>query len=221
MKLHQSKTGRFLLLSASVLLMQGAYACGDGNGGTTQSYQGTLTDSSGSVGTLQFNLNTDATSNNVGGSLNPSGDDDSINLTGSLGSAGILSASGGGYTFTGAIVNGFMTGTVSGPNSSNGVFTALNSENSITEYCGVFSGDSAGVWSMEVSSNEDVAASSTVLNSTDSVVYTGSISNNLVTLSSINGNDATGTLSGNTIQGTWTSSNSSSGTFTASSDGCD
>lgn len=211
---------RFFLIVLAIFALQGINACGGDDDGTNQSYEGTITDSAGTVGNLQLNFNTDSSSNNVQGSFDPRGSSE-VALSGSLNAAGILTASGGGYTFTGATVNGFMTGTLTGPNSSTGAFTALNSSSTVTEYCGVFSGDSSGVWSMEISSNNNVAASSTVLAGSDSFVYTGTISNNAITLSSISGNTATGTLSGTDIQGTWHGANNTSGTFSVSSNGCD
>ncbi len=220
MNLYSHKAKRFIALGFGILSMYGAAACGSGGGAINQVYQGTITDNEGRVGTVQFNLNTSQTSDNVTGTLNPN-DGDNVTLDGDMNNAGIVNASGGGYSFTGLVANGFMTGVMTGPDSSDGVFTTLDASHSITEYCGVFTGTDSGVWSLEISSNDNVAGSSAVLNSTASTVYTGNISGNTLTLSSVNGSDATGTLSGNTVQGTWTGTGEASGTFTVSSEGCD
>lgn len=220
MHFFSHKAKRFLILTFSIISMYGAAACGSSNGPINQVYQGTITDNEGRVGTVQLNLNTRESSNNVTGTLDPN-DGDSVTLEGDFSSAGIINVSGGGYSFVGLAANGFMTGVITGPDSSDGVFTTLDATHSITEYCGIFTGTDSGVWSMEISSNDNVAGSSTVLNTTASTVYTGSISDDTFTLSSVNGSDATGTVSGNTVQGTWTGTGDASGTFTASSEGCD
>jgi len=211
---------KILTAFAALAFLQGAMSCGGGGGGSDQSYQGTITSSTGVVGTLQLNIDTDRTSNNVNGSVDPNGDNNTVDVSGSFNSAGVLSVSGGGYNLMGAAVNGIMTGTLTGPSSSTGGFTALNSNNSVTEYCGVFSGSQSGVWSMEISSNDDAAASASVLNGSNTLVYTGSLSGGDLSLTSVGGGTATGTLSGSTVQGNWSDGNGDSGTFSASSDGC-
>ncbi len=209
----------FFFLALSFVLIQGVIACGGNSYLPNSSYQGTVAGNTGFTAVITLPVNTDYSSENVTGVLDPAGGGESINLVGSLTTTGALTASGGGYTFTGTATSGVLLGTFTGPSSTTGGFTALDStENTITTYCGTFTGTSSGTWNMETSSGHTAAA--TAASASSSTLYSGSVSGNSITLSSTSGSSATGTISGNTVNGTWTATGGASGSFTANVGNC-
>jgi hypothetical protein len=198
-----------------------AAACSSNSVISDSSYEGTLSGTNGNSGTLSILINTQDVSQNVNATVDPVGDEEAVALTGSFNTTGNINISGGGYQLQGAAINGIMVGTYTGPGDSSGGFTALLSTNeTITNYCGLFTGSDTGPWNLSVSSNNIVAATATGNNSDDTTIYTGTISENTVTLTSVTGATATGTLSGSIIQGTWDGLGDSSGTFSLSSNSC-
>jgi len=210
----------FFFLALAFISVQGIIACGGDNSYLpNSSYQGTVAGNDGFTAVITLPVNTDFSSENVTGVLDPTGSGESINLVGSLTTTGALTASGGGYTFTGTAASGVLLGTFTGPSSTTGGFTALDStQNTITTYCGTFTGTSSGTWNMETSSGHTAAATAASASST--TLYSGSLSGSSVSLSSSTGSTATGTVSGNTITGTWTGTGGASGTFTATTANC-
>ena len=219
MKFNKKYRKGFFFLALGFVLMQGVWACGGSSYLPNNSYQGTVAGNSGFTAVITLPVNTDYNTENVTGVLDPAGTGESINLVGSLSTTGALSATGGGYTFTGTAVSGVLVGTFTGPGSTTGGFTALDStQNVITTYCGTFSGTSSGVWNMETSVGHTVAA--TAASSSSTTLYSGTVSGTTVSLTSSGGPTASGTISGNTVSGTWTGSGGASGSFSATVEAC-
>ncbi len=206
------------LLGFASLLILANTSCGSSYI-PNESYQGTASGNSDFAATLTWTVNTNYNSENLTGVFDPLGTTAPISLVGQLTQTGVLTATGGAYTFTGSAANGILLGTFSGTNSGN--FSTLNStENTITQYCGTFTGSTSGIWNMESSSNAQASASSVSTDDSLSVTYSGSSSNNVFTLSNTSGASASGTRVGTTITGTWDDGNGASGTFSSSSEAC-
>jgi len=135
---------------------------------------------------------------------------------------GIVSVSGGGYTFVGTLSGSphALTGSFTGPSS--GSFSTLPSDpaNPVTTYCGTAAGDNTvGLWMMQVSSTgvatvvgEDEAESTTFMGTgtatSTSVFLTGTVGWNGTASGTITGGMVAGTWQGDGETGTWQGSNS-------------
>ncbi|HKS06093.1 MAG TPA: hypothetical protein VJR92_07240 [Gemmatimonadaceae bacterium] len=111
-----------------------------------------------------------------------------------------VTASGGGYTFTG-VYNGStrIEGDMSG--SATGIFVAPKG-NSNLAYCGEFSGDSEGVWNFTIAGSTLFGTATTV--DDDVIPLGGNISGNTITVTASGaGTIATGTRSGDDVDGFW------------------
>src|SRR2546426_4840364 len=159
-------------------------------------------------------------------------------LTGAFDSGtGAITASGGGYSFTGSVTSSKLSGTYIGPNGA-GTFTALSSTAStpsFVTYCGTFSGPSGtpqGVWNLERSGSllfgvvVDYQPGPGANAPPVTLTLTGQVTGTSVALtaSDLNGapvGSAAGTISESAASGTWASSISSeTGTWSASSASC-
>ena len=185
----------------------------------TNSYQGTVSGSSGLNATLILTMNTQYNAENATGVLDLGDTGGTISLRGNFSTGGVLSVSGGGYTFSGNASEGALLGSFSGPDSTSGAFSTLDStENTITLYCGTFTGSDSGIWNMEISSNHDAAASA--VSASHTTLYTGDILGSNLSLTNTAGANASGVLSGTTLNGTWQTPDGDSGTFSASTEAC-
>ena len=129
-----------------------------------------------------------------------------------------LNLSGGGYVLTGAIGQGAVSGTFTGPNNSTGKFAGLDStRDSVTLLCGTWSesGGDTGTWNLQVSSSSGAASGVT-----NRVLLTGRLNGTALTLTSSEGVTATGTVQGGVVSGSYAPNGGGQGTFTGSSNGC-
>lgn len=165
-----------------------------------------------------------ATSVSASGTFHVTNDSQTTTLSGTFDSSTkALNLSGGGFTFTGAIDNGQMTGTFTGPNSATGTFSGLNSTTAtVTRYCGTFTGTQSGVWNFEVANGKVLGAvvqTPKPGQSGLSIVGTLSGSTFTFTVAGITTVTGTGTIQGGSTSGTW-SGGTDSGTFSGSSSAC-
>ncbi len=222
------------IVGALVLLAAAGIGCSSSNynsNNPTQqptSYAGTVTGTSGTGGTLSLTITPAvasmgsaimplATTDTVSGTLHITGGVDVV-LSGTFTPpSGPLDVSGGGYTFSGSLQNGTLSGTWTGPGSS-GSFTALvsGSSGSVTNFCGTFSGSDSGTWDL---SQSGMTLSGSYTGSGGSATLSGTLSGTSISLTSPSGATAQGTLSGPSMSGTWTSG-SHTGTWQGSTSGC-
>lgn len=228
-----------------VLLLGGAFACsGDDDdddfpGPVAQGFRGTFITVGGISGTLEFTRSTAVplltgtvmgAMVDVTGTLTPAGGAPT-GLIGSIdNTAGFFEATGGGYFLAGFFDNGLLGGGISGPSGS-GSFAALSSDFGMVQiFCGdwILTGDTApaGLFSLSVVGGQAVA---TVVNfaESDSFLLTNNlVSGNSVSLAGFPGQglglQASGTISGSSVTGTWTSTDGSneSGTWQGTTSGC-
>lgn len=234
-------------------------ACGGGSSNPTTApstqpsgsttFQGTLAGTAGQSGTLSITIQTAVARSSfsfltilhaqsttpVSGTLSLVGGGGTFNLTGTYDSSTRnVSLSGGGFTFTGTIGQGAVSGSYAGPNSSSGDFSGLDStRNSITVYCGTHTSDPrpgeplanlTGVFNLQVSSNGVASGVGT------GTRCSGFVNGTTLTLT-ITGFDAqrqlttmytaTGTVQGGNVNGTFVGTNNNDrGTFTGSTNAC-
>jgi len=213
---------------AAMILALGGTGCSrndhddDGDRSVT-TYEGTLTGTGSTSGTIAVTITDEntatgmlATNDSVSGSFHLVGVG-TMNLSGTFTEpTGPLSVSGGGYTFTGGLAGGVLSGTWIGP-GTNGTFAALVAANSssVTAFCGTFDGNDSGAWNVAQSGM-------TLTGSFTGTAGSGSLSGTLVGSSvglNFSGGTAQGTLNGTSMSGTWSGS-AGSGTWQASTGGC-
>jgi hypothetical protein len=141
----------------------------------------------------------------------------SINLTGTFNvDSKALSVSGGGYSFTGSVASGRLSGTYTGP-GGDGVFTAFpGGSTAVKLYCGTLSGDADGVWNL-ASTGSSLRGAFSVTGGGGEL--SGALSGSSVTLT-FTGGTATGTLSGSGMSGTWSTLSGDAGSWTGSTASC-
>lgn len=122
-----------------------------------------------------------------------------------------ISLGGGGYTFTGTIANGILSGSYMGPNNASGGFSSLNATTApVTRYCGTFTENAqagSGVFNVEVSAN-GVLSGNSIGTSGDArpSVLTGQVTGSTFSATSTTAVDRqtiTGTIQNGTISGTF------------------
>lgn len=174
---------------------KGTFA-GPGEGGSIE-----ITVTSG--GTTAQDLHTLSGVQQVTGTVHVSGGS-SITVTGTFDPAtNQLSVTGGGYTFSGTASSNGVTGSYQGPKGS-GSFSVLTGA-SVTPYCGTFAGDATGVWNMVVSGSTITGTAMDDKGHGDQLTGTVDASGN-ISMTTKNGSNAPGKITGNTASGTWQNS---------------
>jgi hypothetical protein len=129
-----------------------------------------------------------------------------------------LTATGGGYTLSASFAHGRLSGTLTGP-AGTILFTAFPKGGpEVQLYCGTFGGDAIGVWNL-VRHGNDLAGAFHETDGSGAGVLTGTVSGSNVSVT-FTGGLAVGTLSGNTMSGTWSNTSGDNGTWTGSRDAC-
>ena len=153
-----------------------------------------------------------------------------INVAGTWEPAtGAMSVSGGGYTISATFANESLTGTFTGPTAP-GVVAAMPAGRGTTVevYCGTHSQTTfshpgpnntpgvKGFWNLVRRGSSLVGVGS---DKGGSMVITGTITGTAVTIADGRASPATGTLSGNSMSGTWSDAGDG-GTWTGSTTAC-
>lgn len=143
-------------------------------------------------------------------------------LTGTLDTeTGAVVASGGGYTFTGTLGGGSLSGTFTGP--SDGIFETINAAGDpVTTYCGTFDGDGIGLWMMQIA--DSGTAEIVGRNEVDELNFVGAgllVGTSLTLQGTVGWSGmATGTVVNGVASGTWIGRDGYSGTWAGSTSGC-
>ena len=235
---------RLFVLSA--VLLGGLVGCSSSDDDevfapVTQVLNGTFVTTGGATGTIELMRVSPATSSagnfmaavvDVMGSVTPAGGT-ATDITGTIDEeAGFFMASGGGYNLNGFFDEGLLAGGISTPGGGGGVFGALGSNSGMAQtFCGDWiengAGTPGGLFSLTVQGNSAVAIVVDFADVDAFVLSNNSVSGNSVTLAAFPEQDiplqATGTLSGASVSGTWTSSDgigTTSGTFQGTAQAC-
>ena len=96
---------------------------------------------------VRFLADPDA-ANAVNGTINL-GNGKTVTLTGTYDSAsGTVSLTGGGYTLTGKLTGGTLSGTYTGPNGTGSFALQSTVSGAVVVFCGTYTGTSAGTWNL-------------------------------------------------------------------------
>jgi hypothetical protein len=224
---------------------------GPGASDDTTAISGALAATDGRTGRLTLASATTAVADALGGpELAVSAAVGVINLTGTVSLSdgtsatltgtwdtdmGALSVSGGGFTFSGTMENGVLTGSFAGP-SITGLFSLqVGGSSDLAVYCGVFTGrqsedlpdggsgtaPSNGTWNLVVGAST-VQLIGIAGQEKDPIVLAGTRSGNTVTIS-VPGGSATGTIRGTDgefVNGTYSTAEGEQGTFHGSQAAC-
>jgi hypothetical protein len=132
-------------------------------------------------------------------------------VKGTMDGSGRVTMSGGGWQLDGKVENGGISGDYTGPKGS-GNFAGVDATNdSVTRFCGTFSGADSGTWNLQTSSSK---ATGSFAGSFASGNLDGSVSGSSVSLrysSPSASGTASGTISGSSVSGTY--SGDASGTW--------
>lgn len=219
---------RTLPIPTTIAIVLALAGCGDGDDNTgpasnSISFRGTI------AGATESGVFDVTAASPITGTLMITGGA-TIGLTGDFNSqTGALSASGGSYSLTGTFTGGTLTGTFTGPNGPGGI-SAFRSDQGTTVliYCGTATGSSPGGpvssrWNL-VRSGNTLAGVAIETGASPSPAETsllnGTIAGNTVTITVTPGASATGTISGESMSGTWTSVEGGSGTWSGSTSAC-
>jgi hypothetical protein len=192
--------------SAAALTLISVAACSDDYGvspGISESFVGAFAASDGSS-TESGNFRASWASPATGTIAFATGGTGTISLSGEFTPpSGPLTLSGGGYAFTGSISDNQLSGTYTGPNGSGG-FVAFRSDpaETITVFCGDYSGGSSGEWLLVRSGNtlRGIAAD---VDGTKFELSGSVATNNSISLT-FSGGSASGSFTSATeISGTW------------------
>lgn len=179
-------------------------------------YQGVLVGQSSQTGTMSVTVAAGTgTTSAATGTYRLSGGT-AVALTGTYtASTNGLTLTGGGYTFRGAVAGTTFAGAYSGTNSASGGFSAVNAASGVTTYCGSFGGGATGVFNMQVSGT---TLSGLALASDDTdppTRFSATVSGASFTGRTSGDATISGTIAGQSINGTFTTLDNLSGTFSA------
>lgn len=237
----------------TIVVLLGTQACGGGEGGgggsaTATTYEGAIagaSETTDQTGTLSVDIQAAvaessplsfiirsayAASLTATGTFSPAGGS-AVTLSGTYNdSTGALSLSGDGYTFTGTITDGVMSGDYENGDADTdigGGFAGLDSTtDTVTVLCGTFENgtdDSYGTFNIVIASDNTVTG--VRINHFRRHEYralTGTKSGNTLDIEVDNGRTGTGTLSddGNSVTGEFVNGNGETGTFSGSAGAC-
>lgn len=147
-----------------------------------------------------------------------------VSLTGTYDAATkTLTITGGGYTLTGTLTGSTLSGTYTGPNGAGSFALQAATTGAVNVYCGTYKGTTTGGGSWNLVQGADNKLSGSYTESAGgSGLLSGTLAGTAITLSATSGAVAIGTLSGDTINGTYGTSatDSKAGTWTGSTGAC-
>jgi hypothetical protein len=193
-------------------------------------FQGTIAGRNGQTGTVNITVQATVTTTSfrplatvsATGTVHPAGGA-STSLTGTFDDVARTAAlSGGGYSFSGSIATGgVLAGTYTAPNNVSGGFSSLSTTaGTVTAYCGTLtSPEGPGVFNVQVGTSGTLSGMAAF--SAGTCGLTGRVTGTAISITSCEGNLATGTVSGGSISGTtFNSRGTANGTFTGSTSAC-
>lgn len=146
-----------------------------------------------------------APGNVVNGTINL-GNGKTVTLTGTFDSvSGTVTLSGGGYTLTGKLVGGTLSGTYTGPNGAGSFALQSTVSGAVAVYCGTYTGSSAGNWNLVQGADNSLSGSFTDSTKGGSGILTGKLTGTAIDLIPQGSTDtATGTLAADgSVSGTY------------------
>jgi hypothetical protein len=197
-------------------------------------FTGTIAGSSGLSGTLVIRIAAEVSSlaevkaqaaATASATLTLTGGGGTFALSGSFDTVTkALSLSGSGFSLTGTIANGRVTGNYTGPNNSVGIFSNLDSTNQgVQTYCGTYVRvTETGVWNFQIAANGAVSGGGIATAGPQSIgahqfFMTGTLNGTALTLTVDTGPDglvgATGTVQGGSVSGSFVDQYGYPGTF--------
>lgn len=207
---------------------------------TTTTFQGTVAGSGAQLGALEIVIQATLTSSVAWFPFSwiatlhaqtPVGATGTLRLAGGMvtslsgaydGSTRAVSLSGGGFSLSGTVTGaGVLSGSYNGPGVSGGFSTLKSTGGVVTAYCGTFtSPEGGGLLNLEVSNTGSVHGVALGTGAPPCAI-TGQISGSALTLTSCEGNGATGQVGSGTVTGTTMNrSGAVNGVFAASADAC-
>lgn len=208
---------RFALLVPIAALTVAVAGCSDdsagpGGGSGTTVFVGVLSGSDATSGGLSFTFASAPGSGNVSatGTLKRSGQAN-VSLTGAANGTA-FSATGGGFTLTGTLASGAISGSFTRSGAAGGSFVVLGSTtaNATIAFCGTYSGNGSsgpenGTFNLAVGASQIYGTA--VDEGGDALQFTGTRSGNNVSVANSNASGSlavTGTIAGNSVSGTYT-----------------
>jgi hypothetical protein len=229
---NMSQRCPFTASSPTATSFQGTIAGNDGvqSGTLAVTVQTTVASTAAPIAQAQSAPEKQQATYSASGTLSVSGGGN-VTLSGTYDSTtNTVTASGGGYSFTGSIASGAYTGTYTGPSATSGGFASLQgSKNSVTAYCGTATatttnGTRNGVWNLQVSASGALNGSGTPGlcggSGGNDGAFSGTVTNGSVSGSSASGNTFSATVTGSSVSGTIQCLNPNhpgSGTFSGAS----
>ena len=116
-----------------------------------------------------------------------------------------LTITGGGYTLTGTLTGSTLSGTYSGPNGAGSFALQATTTGVVNVYCGTYAdtaGGGGGSWNLVQGADNKLSGSYTD-KAADSGLLSGTLTGSAIALTVSTGGVANGTLSGDTINGTY------------------
>ena len=163
-----------------------------------------LTMPAGAKASSIHTLGDPAPANAVNGTLNL-GNGKIVTLTGTYDSTtGTVTLSGGGYTLTGKLVGGTLSGTYTGPNGGGSFAVQSTVSGAVAVYCGTYTGSSAGSWNLVRGGDNTLSGSFTDAANGQSGILSGKLNGTDILLNPQGSTDtAVGTLAGDAVSGTY------------------
>jgi hypothetical protein len=240
------RLARLVLVTFALVVLGGCSSSSDGTGtsgtsgtsGTTAggvAFRGTLTgkgesgvvDATLPSGTKTASVNplggeAAGATNTVVATVNLGGGK-TFSLTGTYDEATkTLTITGGGYTLTGTLTGSTLSGTYTGPNGAGSFALQAALAGAVNVYCGTYKGTTSGSGSWNMVQGADNKLSGSYTETTGgSGLLSGTLAGSAITLSVSTGGVAVGTLSGDTINGTYgASAGDTKGTWTGAKGSC-
>lgn len=223
-----------LMLLAAALIVPVAGCDSSDDESVPNSLSGTFADEAGKTGTLAIDISdtTSLAAASTFGVLGEEGDRDVVMVVHVAGGGntaldgrfdsrtGVLRVNDEGYRFDGTLARHQLAGTCESPDGSDGVFVAIVTDHEeITLYCGHYTGDDEGIFSVAVGSSGLALLTATSESTGPLGFATSEVQGNDVTFH-VDDLAVTGEIDGDTIQGTW-DAGSDEGKWAGSTDDCD
>lgn len=215
---------RFIVFAVALVLVGGCSSSTDGTGSSSgtsgapatggPAFRGTLT-GKGESGIVDVTLPSGAkvaSVNPLAGEPAGStviatinlGNGKTFSLTGTWDDATkTLSITGGGYSLTGTLSGSTLSGTYSGPNGAGSFALQASVSGAVNVYCGTYMGTGGGgTWNL-VQGGDNKLSGSYTPTAGGSGLLTGTLTGSAIALNVSSGGAANGTISGDTINGTY------------------